>query len=87
MNTMIQDIVFIVTSRWTNMELTFYTTGCPKCGVLKHKLDQKKLEYKEVTDVDVMLKKGLHMAPALQIDDEPPMPFFEAVKWLNKQED
>lgn len=68
------------------MNIIFYSTGCPKCKVLKNKLDAKGLEYTVIEDVDEMAKAGLRSAPALQIDDKPIMKYFDAVKWVNALE-
>ena len=66
-----------------HMKVTFYTTDCPKCGVLKSKLDQHKIPYEENHNVKEMLSLGLQSAPALKVDDGPVMTFFEAVRWVN----
>ena len=36
------------------MSITLYSTGCPKCKVLKAKLDQKDLTYDIETDIEKM---------------------------------
>lgn len=52
-------------------KLTLYTTpSCPRCKVLKMKLDKKNLEYNEISDVDVLLSKGIKQAPVLEINGE-----------------
>ena len=35
-------------------KLKLYTTHCPKCEVLKEKLDGKHLQYDEINDVATM---------------------------------
>ena len=67
------------------MEIIFYTTGCPKCSVLKRKLDMSHLKYDVCRDIDEMLKKGLQNAPALEVDGTM-YNFKEAIKFLNEQE-
>lgn len=52
------------------MSVTLYSSGCPKCSVLKHKLDKKEISYNYVEDKDVMIEKGFKSAPQLEIDDE-----------------
>lgn len=69
------------------MNIIFYSTNCPKCNVLKTKLDAKGLSYTENNNVEEMLSLGLHNAPALKVDDQPVMEFFEAVKWINALEE
>ena len=64
------------------MEVIFYTIDCPKCKVLKTKLDQHKIPYVENHDLDEMTSLGLRSAPALKVDGKV-MKFFDAVKWVN----
>ena len=68
------------------MELIFYTTGCPKCAVLKKKMDSKNLSYTVVDDIDYMIsEKGFLSMPMLEVNGEP-KDFSEAVKWINELE-
>lgn len=67
-------------------KVKLYTTHCPKCNVLKAKLDDKNLQYEEVTDIDVMTSLGIDEVPVLQIDDGPLLVFSEAVKYVNQME-
>ena len=62
-------------------KITLYSTGCPKCKVLKKKLDDLSIAYEENTSVDEMLKLGIMSAPTLQVDDKI-MPFQESIKWV-----
>ena len=61
-----------------------YTTHCPKCNVLKKKLESKNIEFKICKDVDLMLSKGIQQAPYLEIDNEL-MDFSKAIKWVNEK--
>lgn len=63
--------------------VVLYSTGCPRCNVLKQKLDSKKIEYNIFNDVDAMLEKGITNVPMLEVDDKL-MTYPEALKWLNK---
>lgn len=65
--------------------IKFYTTGCPKCRVLKDKLDFKGIQYETVQDVNEMIAKGMKSAPALEIDGEL-LDFPSAIKWLNERD-
>lgn len=65
------------------MKVTLYTTHCPKCNVLMTKLKQKGVDYKEITDVDVMRDRGFMSAPMLEVDGKI-MTFVEAIKWVNE---
>ena len=66
------------------MEIVLYSTGCPKCTVLKSKLQSKEIEYREENNVEQMLAIGLTEVPALQIDGKI-LPFADAVRWINRQ--
>lgn len=61
-----------------------YTTGCPRCNVLKKKLDEKGIQYEMITDKDIMMSKGFSVVPILEVDDRI-MEFTEAVKWINER--
>ena len=66
------------------MKLVLYSTGCPKCNVLKRKLQQKNINYEEVTDISVMKEKGYLTVPVLEVDREA-MDFRSANDWINQQ--
>ena len=61
-----------------------YEHGCPKCKILKMKLDQKGVMYDTVNDVEVMKAKGFQEAPKLEVDGVI-YGFKEAVEWLKEQ--
>ena len=67
------------------MNVTFYSTHCPKCKVLEIKLKQKNINYTENDNVEEMLSLGIQSAPALSVDDKIYL-FTDAVKWVNSQE-
>ena len=62
--------------------ITLYSTGCPRCNVLKQKLDSKNIEYTVVNDVDIMTEKGISTVPVLEVDGQL-LQFKEAVDWVN----
>lgn len=66
------------------MEVILYTTFCPKCKVLETKLKQKGIEYKEITDIDIMTEKGFMSVPMLEVDNFV-MNFTEANTWINER--
>lgn len=67
------------------MKVTFFTTSCPKCGILKSLLKAKGIEYETVTDRQKMIDLGMTTVPGLMVDDVM-MTFVEGVDWVNKQE-
>ena len=64
------------------MGVIMYTTGCPKCKILKKKLDEKKVEYEEETDVEKMKSMGIDRVPMLSVDGKL-LSYLEAVKLIN----
>lgn len=65
-------------------KVILYEHGCPKCKVLKMKLDQKGIQYEDVTDIEVMKEKGFTEAPKLEVNGVV-MSFKEATKWIGEQ--
>lgn len=61
-----------------------YEHGCPRCKVLKMKLDQKGIQYTTVNDVEEMKAKGFQEAPKLEVDGVV-MDFKEATNWIKEQ--
>jgi NAD(P)H-nitrite reductase large subunit len=62
--------------------IKFYSTYCPRCRVLKEKLDSKNIKYELHTDTQEMVRLGLVNAPALQLEDGRLLDFGQAVKWV-----
>ena len=63
-----------------------YTTHCPKCSVLKEKLDAANIQYLEVDDTEIMTAKGIDTVPVLQVEDIM-MSFATAVEWIKNRSD
>ena len=66
------------------MDVTLYTTHCPKCSILEKKLTSKNIEYEEVTNTQAMLDKGFVNVPILEVDGII-MDFTKANTWINEQ--
>lgn len=66
------------------MEIILYSTGCPRCNVLKKKLESKGVQYDECNDITLMRKLGIEQVPVLVIENNQ-MDYIEAVQWVNKQ--
>ena len=63
-------------------KITLYSTGCPKCVVLKTKLDQAGVDYSVNTNIEEMERLNIENVPVLRIDNEL-LSFVDAVKWVN----
>lgn len=61
--------------------IKLYSIGCPKCNVLKRKLDENNIEYEYITDENVMREKGIEILPVLEVDGEM-LNYSGAAKWL-----
>ena len=61
-----------------------YSTNCPKCQVLKKKLDSKSIQYTVETSVDTMLYLGITQVPVLSVDGGL-LSFTQANEWINAQ--
>ena len=61
-----------------------YEHGCPRCKVLKTKLDQSGIQYTTINDVEEMKAKGFTEAPKLEVNGEI-MDFKKAVEWIKEQ--
>lgn len=66
------------------MDIILYSTGCPKCNILKKKLLEKNIVFEENTSVDEMIEMGLMEAPALGVDGEI-FNFPKAIEWVNNR--
>ena len=64
--------------------IVLYEQGCPRCKVLKMKMDQKKIKYETVNDIELMKAKGFMEAPKLEVNGMV-MGFKEAMEWLKEQ--
>lgn len=65
-------------------DVILYSTGCPRCSVLKRKLDEKGIAYTENNNVDEMLAMGIMEAPMLGVDGEV-LNFSKAIGWVASQ--
>ena len=66
-------------------EIIFYTTNCPKCQVLKKKLDNLNINYSICNNVNQMENMGIMTVPMLSIGTDL-LDFSRAVKWLKEYE-
>lgn len=66
------------------MDVILYSTGCPKCNVLKKKLDAKGIQYTVNNSVEEMEAIGIVSVPVLRANGEM-LPFSSAVEWVNSK--
>lgn len=65
--------------------IKIYTNNCPKCQILEKKLEEQKIEYEKITDIDLMLSMGITEVPVLELEDKKKLSFGEAIKWLKNR--
>ena len=65
-------------------EIILYSTHCAKCKILEFKLKQQGIEFKEVTDIEIMTRKGFMSVPMLETNGII-MNFAQANKWINER--
>ena len=70
------------------MEVILYSTGCPKCNVLKKKLEAANINYTEVTDTDkvsqICNSTGFESVPIIAIEDGHILDFNRAIAWIKQ---
>lgn len=64
--------------------IVLYSTGCPKCKILKKKLDDKGIKYEEVNEKEKIMAKGVLSVPWLEVNGDM-MDFGKSIKWVNEQ--
>lgn len=65
------------------MSIILYSTGCPKCKVLKSKLEDKGIEFVENNSVEEMTELGITQVPVLSVCGAL-LDFKKAVIWVNE---
>lgn len=65
------------------MSIILYSTGCPKCKVLKSKLEEKGIEFVENNSVEKMTELGITQVPVLSVCGAL-LDFKKAVTWVNE---
>ena len=65
--------------------ITIYTTEtCPRCKILKTKLQSKNIEYVENHNEEEIKELGIMSVPYMKVDDKL-MDFADANAWINQQ--
>ena len=65
-------------------KIILYSTGCPKCRVLKKKLQNAEIDYEEENDIEYMQSMGFLEVPKLRVGNKI-YGFKEAVEWINNK--
>ena len=65
-----------------NKNIVLYSTGCPKCEILKKKMGEKNISYTEINDIDIMNEKNITFVPMLEIEGKL-LNYRESVGFIN----
>lgn len=61
----------------------FTTQTCPRCHMLKEKMNIKGIDFKENQDVDEVIKLGYRSVPIVKKEDGEILDFGKAISWIN----
>lgn len=64
--------------------ITLYSTNCPKCNVLKQKLQSLNIDFEVSDNIDELINLGFMEAPILKVNDKY-LNFSKAVNWIKEQ--
>ena len=67
------------------MVVLYTTKMCPKCGIVKAKLETNKIEYTVIDDEAILEQKGYDRVPVLEVDDVVMNNLLDINAWINKQ--
>ena len=66
------------------MVIIYTTDTCPRCKILKKKLESKEIPFAEIQDINELLKLNIDEVPIMKVDEKL-YTFGDAVDWVNKQ--
>lgn len=61
----------------------YSTQTCPRCKLLKERLNSKNIAFKENEDEKEMLKLGFTSVPMVRTEDNKLLDFGQAISWIN----
>lgn len=64
-------------------DIVLFSNGCPRCKILKQKLDDKQIKYIISDDFDEVMDQGLQTAPVLKVNNKY-YQFGDAVKLIGE---
>jgi glutaredoxin-related protein len=62
-------------------KIILYSNHCPRCQILKTKLDEQDIVYETCSDINIMVSKGFKSTPILEVNGEI-MDFSKAIQWV-----
>jgi len=64
--------------------IILYSNDCPKCRILKSRLDNKNIQYELCSDVNIMISKGFNLMPVLEVEEKN-MNYLDAINWIKER--
>ena len=61
----------------------FTTEGCGRCNMLKQRMIEKNIDFKENDDEEEMARLGFMTVPMLRTDEGELLDFGKAISWIN----
>ena len=61
----------------------FTTEGCGRCNMLKQRMTEKNIDFKENNDEEERANLGFMTVPMLRTDDGELLDFGKAISWIN----
>ena len=65
------------------MKVKLYTTHCPKCKILEERLNEKKIKYEVIDNIEELQKMNFKSVPNLEIDGKI-YNYLDSIRYLNK---
>lgn len=62
----------------------YSTESCPRCKVVKLKLNNLGINYELCSDVDEMTKMGISTVPVLELENGDKLGFVEILNWIKE---
>lgn len=62
--------------------IIMYSTGCPRCLILKRELDKRGIKYTENNSIDEMCKLGINSVPVLCVDGDSLLDYNKAIAYV-----
>lgn len=67
------------------MGIILFSTGCPRCKVLKQELERRSIHYTENNSVAEMLAIGIEKVPVISVDGKLYL-YNDALEYISKLE-
>ena len=64
--------------------ILLYTNGCPKCQVIKSKLELQHIKFIETNDTEKLISLGFKTLPILKVNEKV-MDFKSANDWIEER--